>query len=166
MNGKTFNLIQTDAAINPGNSGGALVNGKGQVIGINQIKIGETGVEGLGFAIPIDDAKPIIDALIKDKKIVRPYIGISGLSIDKDFAKKYDLVEGVYVKSVEANTPALKCGILKGDIITKIDSKDIKSMEELNEYKNTKKVGDTVKLKIYRDKNYVDIDLKLEEFIK
>ena len=99
--GRTYKLIQTDAAINPGNSGGALVNSQGQIVGINTVKIGSsfsgTSVEGLGFAIPSDDAVDIIDKLIKDKKIVRPYIGISGINVDEATAKRNNLPEGVYV---------------------------------------------------------------------
>ena len=161
--GRTYNLIQTDAAINPGNSGGALVNSKGQVIGINSIKIGTTGVEGLGFAIPIDEAKPIIDELILNKKIVRPYIGLSGSNLDKKTAIRYELVEGIYIQDVSLNTPASKATIKKGDIITEVDGKTIITMEELNEYKNTKKVGDVINIKVYRLKKYIDIKITLEE---
>ncbi|MEG1989898.1 MAG: trypsin-like peptidase domain-containing protein [Clostridia bacterium] len=161
--GRTYNLIQTDAAINSGNSGGALVNSKGQVIGINNIKIQSTGVEGLGFALPIDEALPIIEQLMQNKKISRPYIGISGFNLDKKTAEKNELVEGIYVQEVVKKAPASKSGIKQGDVITSIDSKEVKTMEELNEYKNTKKVGDKVKLKIYRQKVYTEIEVILEE---
>lgn len=161
--GRTFNVIQTDAAINSGNSGGALVNSKGKVIGINSIKVQETGVEGLGFALPIDDVKPIIEKLRTDKKISRPYIGLAGFNLDSKTAEKNNLVAGVYVQQVSPNTPAQKSGIKNGDIITSIDNKPIDTMEALNEIKNTKKVGDKVTLKIYRQKQYVDIEITLEE---
>ncbi|MDF2865717.1 MAG: peptidase [Clostridia bacterium] len=161
--GRTYNLIQTDAAINSGNSGGALVNSKGQVIGINSIKVQETGVEGLGFALPIDDVKPIIEQLLTNKKISRPYIGLSGFALDAKTAEKNNLVAGVYVQQVLANTPAQKAGIKNGDIITSIDGKSVTTMEELNEIKNTKKVGDKVVLKIYRQKQTVDIEIILAE---
>jgi serine protease Do len=161
--GRTYNLIQTDAAINSGNSGGALVNSKGQVIGINSIKVQETGVEGLGFALPIDDVKPIIEELLINKKISRPYIGLSGFNLDSKTAEKNNLVAGVYVQQVAANTPAQKAGIKNGDIITSIDGVSIETMEKLNEIKNTKKVGDKVTLKIYRQKKNIDIDVILEE---
>jgi serine protease Do len=161
--GRTYNLIQTDAAINSGNSGGALVNSKGQVIGINSIKVQETGVEGLGFALPIDDVKPIIEQLLTNKKISRPYIGLSGFNLDSKTALANSLVAGVYVQQIAANTPAQKAGIKKGDIITSIDGKSIETMEALNEIKNTKKVGDKVTLKVYRQKQYVDIEITLEE---
>jgi serine protease Do len=161
--GRTYNLIQTDAAINSGNSGGALVNSKGQVIGINSIKVQETGVEGLGFALPIDDVKPIIEELLTNKKISRPYIGLSGFNLDSKTAERNDLVAGVYVQTVGANTPAQKSGIKSGDIITAIDGQSIETMEKLNEIKNTKKVGDKVKLKIYRQKQNIDVEVTLEE---
>ncbi|MCX8075321.1 MAG: trypsin-like peptidase domain-containing protein [Clostridia bacterium] len=161
--GRTYNLIQTDAAINPGNSGGALVNSKGEVIGINTIKISDQGVEGLGFAIPVDEALPIISQLITNKKISRPYIGISGFDLDKEIAKKYNLVEGVYISEINPNTPAQKSGLKKGDVITEFNGKAIKTMNELNALKNDKKVGDTVSLKVYRKSGYVDITVTLEE---
>lgn len=161
--GRTYNLIQTDAAINSGNSGGALVNSKGQVIGVNSIKVATEGVEGLGFALPIDDVKPIIETLAKDKKISRPYIGIVGFNVDERTAEKNNLVAGVYVQQVAPNTPAKKADIKTGDIITGIDGKDITTMEELNDIKNSKKVGDTITLKVFRNKQHIDISLTLEE---
>lgn len=165
--GRTYKLIQTDAAINPGNSGGALVNSEGQVIGINTVKIGSssstgTSVEGLGFAIPSDDAVDIINKLIKDKKIVRPYIGISGINVDESTAKRNNLPQGIYVAQVIANSPASKAGIQKGDVITAIEGKDITTMEELNEIKNAKNVGDKITLKIHRQNSDMDIKVTLE----
>jgi len=161
--GRTYNLIQTDAAINSGNSGGALVNSKGQVIGVNSIKVATEGVEGLGFALPIDDVKPIIETLLKDKKVSRPYIGIVGFNVDERTAERNSLVAGVYVQQVAPNTPAKKAEVKTGDIITGIDGKDIKTMEELNDIKNSKKVGDKVTLKVYRNKQYIELSLTLEE---
>ncbi len=161
--GRTYKLIQTDAAINPGNSGGALVNSQGQVIGINTVKIGATEVEGLGFAIPTDDAIPIIKELMQNKKIVRPYIGISGINLDASSAKRYDLVEGIYVSEIMADSPAKKAGIQKGDIIVGVDSKDVKTMDELNEIKNSKNVGDKLTLKINRNSKEVEVTVTLEE---
>src|SRR5574344_675919 len=165
--GRTYKLIQPDAAINPGNSGGALVNSKGQVIGINTVKIGSssstgTSVEGLGFAIPSDDALDIIEKLIKDKKIVRPYIGISGINVDDSTAKKNNIPQGIYVAQVLTNSPASKAGIKKGDVIIGIEGKDITTMEELNEIKNSKKVGDKITLKIHRQNGDVEVNVTLE----
>ena len=161
--GKSYTVIQTDAAINSGNSGGALVNSKGEVIGINTLKLSGTGVEGIGFAIPINSTKDIYEQLISDGKVKRPFIGISGRNIDEQTAKKYKLVEGVYVVSVEEFSSAEKAGIKQYDIITEIDGKAIKTMDELNEIKNTHKPGDKVNLKVYRDDDYKDIEITLGE---
>jgi serine protease Do len=160
--GRTYNLIQTDAAINPGNSGGALTNSQGQVIGINTVKIGATEVEGLGFAIPVDDALPIIEELIKNKKIVRPYIGLSGIDVNSQVAKANNIVEGIYVAKVVSNSPASKASVQKGDIITKVDGKEAKTMEVLNEIKNSKKVGDKLILTVSRAGKEIDITVTLE----
>lgn len=161
--GNTYNLIQTDAAINSGNSGGALVNGSGQVIGINTLKLDGTGVEGMGFAIPINSAKPIFEQLISNGKVSRPYIGLSGRDLDEQTAKANDLVEGVYVVSVEPFSGAEKAGIQPGDVIVQIDGKDIKTMDELNEVKNTHQIGDEVSLKVNRDGKEIDVKVKLQE---
>ena len=157
----TYNLLQTDAAINSGNSGGGLFNTNGEVIGINSVKAYSTGVEGLGFAIPTNEAKPIIDKLIKDGKIIRPYIGIGGFTLSEDMAEKYDLVPGAYIQEVYDNTPAKKAGIKQGDIIVEVDGKKITTFDELNEYKNTKSVGDTVEVTVYRNGKNEKIKLKL-----
>ena len=151
--GKTLTVIQTDAAINSGNSGGALINSKGQVIGINTIKLSGSGVEGIGFAIPINSTVDIYKQLISDGKVKRPYIGISGRDIDSKTAEQYKLVEGIYVLSVEQYSAAEKAGLKQYDIITEVDGKKITTMDELNEFKNTHKIGDNLQLKIYRDKN-------------
>lgn len=161
-NGRTYKLLQTDAAINPGNSGGALVSSSGKVIGINTVKIGATDVEGIGFAIPSNIAKPIVDELIKNGKIVRPYIGISGISLDDNMAKRYNLVKGVYVAKIESSSAAYNSGIKVGDVIVKIDDKKITTIEELNEIKNSKNVGDTVKITVYRDGKNIEINVKLD----
>ena len=161
--GNTYNLIQTDAAINSGNSGGALVNGSGQVIGINTLKLDGTGVEGMGFAIPINSAKPIFEQLISNGKVSRPYIGLSGRDLDEQIAKANDLVEGVYVVSVEPFSGAEKAGIQPGDVIVQIDGKEIKTMDELNEVKNTHQIGDEVSLKVNRDGKEIDVKVKLQE---
>lgn len=161
-NGRTYKLLQTDAAINPGNSGGALVSSSGKVIGINTVKIGATDVEGIGFAIPSNIAKPIVDELIKNGKIVRLYIGISGISLDDNMAKRYNLVKGVYVAKIESSSAAYNSGIKVGDVIVKIDDKEITTIEELNEIKNSKNVGDTVKITVYRDGKNIEINVKLD----
>jgi serine protease Do len=159
--GRTYNLVQTDAAINPGNSGGALVNSKGEVIGINTVKISVTGVEGLGFAIPIDDALPIIKELIENGKIVRPYIGVSGVDLDETTAKRNNLVEGIYIAQVLNGSPAKEAGLQKGDVIVKFEGEEVKTMEELNKQKNTKNIGDTVTITVNRNGKEIDVKLKL-----
>lgn len=162
--GKNYTVIQTDAAINSGNSGGALVNSKGEVIGINTLKLSGTGVEGIGFAIPINSTVEIYEQLISDGKVKRPFIGISGRDIDEETAKQYkDIVPGVYVKSVEEFSSAERAGIKPYDIITEIDGHAISGMDELNEIKNTHKIGDTITLKIYRDNKYIDVNVTLGE---
>ncbi len=161
--GKTYKLIQTDAAINSGNSGGALVNSQGQVIGINTLKVSATGVEGMGFAIPINSAKPIFEQLIQYNKVKRPYIGISGRDLDKITASRNNLVEGIYVVSVEEYSAAEKAGIKAGDVIIKADGKEIKTMNELNEIKNTHNIGDSMTVTINRNGHEKDITITLQE---
>lgn len=148
--GYTMECIQTDAAINPGNSGGALVNMYGQVIGINSSKIVATGYEGLGFAIPIDDALPIISDLkehgyVKD----RAMLGISGQYLDSWTANFYGLPSGMYVASV-SNESVSSAGVQKGDVITKIDDTDVTSANTISGYIAKKKPGDKVTLSITR----------------
>lgn len=162
--GTSVNLIQTDAAINPGNSGGPLVNAKGQVIGINSMKIGtqamgETSIEGIGFAIPINEVKNKIDAL--SKPILN--LGIQIREIDSTTAKKYDLTEGIYVSSVDEFSPAEKSGLKIGDIIVKCDGKSVKTFKELKEIKETKNVGDTINIEVVRDNKNISVSVVLEE---
>ena len=164
--GKTYKVIQTDAAINSGNSGGALVNSNGEVIGINSIKASGTGVEGLGFAIPINSTKSIYSDLIKYNKVIRPYIGIAGIDITDEVIKNnptYKLVKGVYIRSIEDFSPAQKAGLKAGDIITKADGTEVDSVEKLNEIKNKHNVGDTMELTINRDGNEQTITVTLAE---
>ena len=161
--GTTYNLIQTDAAINSGNSGGPLVSSSGKVIGINTAKISATGVEGMGFSIPINEVLPIVEELITNKKVARPYIGISGVSIDETDAKRYALVEGVYVQSVEIKSPAEVGGIRQGDVIVEVNDTKVLSVPEINVIKNKLKIGDKIKIKVYRDKEYKELTITLGE---
>ena len=161
--GKTYTCIQTDAAINSGNSGGALVNGEGKVIGINTLKLSGTGIEGIGFAIPINSTTDITSQLIQYSKVKRPFIGISGIDLNAETAKTYNLVEGVYVKSVEDFSAAEKAGLKAGDVIIEVEGKSIKTMNELNEVKNSHKIGDELKLKINRNGTEKEITLTLGE---
>ena len=161
--GKQYTLIQTDAAINSGNSGGALVNSEGKVIGINTLKLSGTGIEGIGFAIPINSTTDITSQLIQYSKVKRPFIGISGIDLNAETAKTYNLVEGVYVKSVEDFSAAEKAGLKAGDVIIEVEGKSIKTMNELNEVKNSHKIGDELKLKINRNGTEKEITLTLGE---
>ena len=158
-----YTCIQTDAAINSGNSGGALVNSQGQVIGINTLKVSSTGVEGIGFAIPINSTTDVINQLKTYKKVKRPYIGISGRDLTEATAKRYNMVEGIYIVTVDEFSAAEKAGLKAGDVITEADGKRIKTMNELNEIKNTHSIGDTMKLKIQRDGAEKEITLTLGE---
>jgi len=158
----SIKLIQTDAAINPGNSGGALVNSEGQVIGINTIKFAETRVEGMGFAIPINEAKPIIEDLINNKKVLRPFLGIQGITISKEEAEQFQLPQGVGVRAVIPDSGAEAAGVRRGDIITKIDDKKVLTIEDLIAEIQKHKVGDTVKIEVYNQANeYKTLTVKL-----
>ena len=161
--GKTYTLIQTDAAINAGNSGGALVNSKGQVIGINTLKLEGEGIEGMGFAIPINSTEDVTSQLIQYSKVKRPYIGITGMDLDEETAKANNLVVGVYVKAIDDFSAAEKAGLKIGDVIIQADGKDIKTMDELNEIKNSHQIGDEMTVKINRDGEEKDLTIKLGE---
>lgn len=154
-----MSLIQTDAAINPGNSGGALVNSKGQVIGINTIKMSASGIEGLGFAIPINEIKPRIESLSKPQL----KIGFSGVEIDKEKAQQYDLPIGVYVKDIENFSPAEKAGLQNGDVITKFGDEKIATVSDINKIKGKYKNGDTVKMEVIRDGKSKTLSIKLSD---
>ena len=150
---KTMTLIQTDAAINPGNSGGALLNSKGELIGINTVKYSSEDVEGMGYAIPINTAKPIIQKLIKNESIKdteQAYLGISGQTIDSSMASQFDMPSGVYVQQVVKGSPAQKAGISAGDVIVKFDGSDISTMDSLKNKISNKKYGAKVKVTLKR----------------
>ncbi len=152
-NGK-MNLIQTDAAINPGNSGGALVNLYGQVVGICSSKISDLDAEGLGFAIPISDAIPIVKELISKGFISgRPMIGIQGQDISAQTAMMYGVPTGVYVVYVEEGSAAYKAGLRQYDIITEFNGQTITGFADLDVAKDECKAGDTVTIKFYRYTN-------------
>ncbi len=161
--GKTYTLIQTDTAINSGNSGGALVNSNGQVIGINTLKMSGSGIEGMGFAIPINSAKPIYEQLIQYNKVKRPYLGISGRDLDKETADANNLVVGIYILSIDEFSAAEKAGLKIGDVIVKADGKDITTMDELNEIKNTHSIGDEMTLTVNRNGNEKEVKVTLQE---
>ncbi len=162
--GNTYTLIQTDAAINEGNSGGALVNTNGELVGINMAKIEGTGIEGLGFAIPIDDVKTVIDDLIEYKKVIRPSIGYEGINVNEATKNRYNLDSvGVYIKAINPFSAAEIAGLKVGDIIIKFDGQTIESMEQLNTQLQKHEVGDTVELVIMRNGKEMNIEVTLKE---
>lgn len=164
-------FIQTDAAINPGNSGGALLNDRGEVIGINSSKIGGTTVEGMGYAIPITRALPIIDDLktkktkteVKEEK--RGYLGISGRGISDEMADVYEFPKGVFVYEVYEGTGAEEAGLRKGDIIVKLDGSTIRGMEQLQGELAYYEAGETVEVIVKRmsaEGSYEDVTFEVE----
>lgn len=168
-NGSTGTFIQTNAAINPGNSGGALLNMNGEVIGINSNKIGGTAVEGMGYAIPITSASPIIADLMERQtrtKVAEDevgYIGISLQEVTSQISQMYNMPEGIYVVSVEEGSAAANAGIMKGDIITKFDGSSISSYSDLQKMLQYYAAGDSVTITVQRPQNgeYVSVELNL-----
>ena len=168
-NGSTGTFIQTNAAINPGNSGGALLNMNGEVIGINSNKIGGTAVEGMGYAIPITSASPIIADLMERQtrtKVAEDevgYIGIFPQEVTSQISQMYNMPEGIYVVSVEEGSAAANAGIMKGDIITKFDGSSISSYSDLQKMLQYYAAGDSVTITVQRPQNgeYVSVELNL-----
>ncbi len=151
VDNRTMSVIQTDAAINEGNSGGALVNAYGQVIGINAVKISSSSVEGMGFAIPISEAKPIIEDLIQYGYVKgRPVLGISARDVTRDMAQRQGWPMGVQVMSTQVGSGAEIAGLQQGDIIFKADGKEVKNFEDLSEIKDLHKPGEVLELEVYK----------------
>ncbi len=154
IDNRTYNLLQTDAAINSGNSGGALINQYGEVIGINSVKLSTTGVEGMGFAIAISEAKPIINDLMQSGHVTgRPLVGIS---ISET---RY----GLFISAIAEGSGAEEAGLQVNDMILEVDGQKVESTSEINEIRDKKKPGDTLKFKILRDSTTMEIDVKLTE---
>ena len=156
--GVQVNLIQTDAAINPGNSGGPLVNTKGEVVGINNMKIASDEVEGIGFSIPINDIKDRIESL--SKPILN--LGISVREINSELGKQYNMDEGLYIVQVTEFSPAEKAGLQGGDLIVKFDGKRIKTFDELKAIRDTKEEGDVVSVEVIRNGENKTFNVQLE----
>jgi len=163
-------VLQTDAAINPGNSGGALVNIKGQVIGINSMKIAQNEVEGIGLAIPINSAQPIIADLEKYGEVKRPYMGVDLVSVNE--ISRYhqqetlklpaDVTSGVALRQVRPNSPAAQAGLKELDVIVEMDGEPIKDIVDLRKHLYTKKkIGDEMKIKLYRNGKMTTVAMKL-----
>lgn len=162
--GQSMKLIQTDAAINPGNSGGALVDADGKVIGINSAKISQEGVEGLGFAIPINAARPILQDLITNGKVVRPYLGLYGL--DQQMAARFGMqlnAQGIYVYRVVPGGPLDQAGLQRGDVIVKLDGTDVKDFASLQSVMDKHKVGDSVTVDYTRNGMNREATIVLQE---
>lgn len=150
--GRTLNLIQTDAAINPGNSGGALVNSRGEVIGINTVKIMETGVEGMGYSIPSNAVSVIIEDLMLNGMIQKPYLGIEGQTVNEELRDQSGLPStGVYVYNVSTGSGAADGGLRPGDLIYRYNDIAINSMEDLAEVLGDTQIGETVIVYVYRN---------------
>ena len=148
---RVMSLIQTDAAINPGNSGGALINKYGQVIGITSAKLGISYYEGLGFAIPMDTVKPIVDELIQNGYIAgRPQIGISGQNVSAQQSAAYGIPQGVRVINVDSRSNAAAAGVQANDIITGINGTEVTDMDGVNAVKDKLSAGDKITLTLYR----------------
>lgn len=159
----TYNVIQADCAINSGNSGGALVNSKGEVIGITTLKLAGDGIEGVSFAIPVNETVPIYKELIEKGKISRPFVGISGIDLDEATAIRNGLTKGIYVDSVVSGSGAEDAGIMAGDVIVSFDGKDVSTMDELNAIKNTKNIGDKIEIKLYIKSELKTFTITLKE---
>lgn len=165
-------VLQTDAAINPGNSGGALINMAGQLVGINSMKITESTVEGIGLAIPINIAVPIIKDLEMTGTVQRPTMGVSLFNLEDVPSSERsrvlnlpeDIAEGVIVTQVFRNTPAEAAGVQQYDVIVEMDGKKITDMVGLRKHLyNDKRVGDTMKMKVYRDGKTIEIEMELRD---
>ena len=170
IDNRTYNLLQTDAAINSGNSGGALINQYGEVIGINSVKLSTTGVEGMGFAIPINDVITVAEQIRTNGKVSHPVIGISGVSLNdyssyelQRYGVKVSVDEGIYVVKVTSDGAASKAGIQQGDVIVKLDGKDITTYKSFLTALYSHKAGDKVKVVVNRSGTEKTIEVTLQE---
>ena len=156
MEDSTMTLLQTDAAINPGNSGGALLNAAGEVIGINSVKYASEDVEGMGYAIPISKAIPIINDLMNREQLEvseQGYLGIRGQDVSEESGSMYNMPEGIYVGEVTKDSPAEKAGLVVGDIITKVNDKEVKTLESLQDTLTYTRAGTTVSITVQELEN-------------
>ena len=165
LSDRRVKLLQTDAAINQGNSGGPLLNADGEVIGINSAKLAADGVEGMGFAIPINTVQTIVNELLEKGYVARPYLGVT--IFDKPTAARYGyqltIDKGVYVFQVRLDSPAGRAGLERGDVILAIEGNEVNSVTDVRNEVAAHKVGDKIKLKYERDGREVEIDITLEE---
>jgi serine protease Do len=156
-------LIQTDASINPGNSGGPLVDSTGMVIGVNTANI--PFAQGIGFAIPINTARRIAKEIIEHGRVVRPYLGVSGLTLSREIAESYDLPQqkGVLIMKVGRGSPADRAGVSQGDIILEADKKRLDGWEDLQHVIQGKSVGESLELFIARSEQQGSLNVTLQE---
>ena len=162
----TMTLIQTNAAINSGNSGGALVNSKGEVGGINSAKLVASNAEGMGFALSINEVKPILEELISKGHVSRPYLGVtinSNYQVDEDTAEKYEIPMGIQIADVVKGGPADKAGLRTGDIIYKVDDTLIQSFEDLSDIIDNSQVGDQLRVLANRNGEKITANVTLTE---
>ncbi len=161
---KTINMFQIDAAVNSGNSGGPVYNSRGEVVGIVTAKYSTSGVEGLGFAIPINDAIALANELISDGYISKPYMGILNAStLDETYAQYYGTVAGVYFQGVEEGSAAEKAGLQVGDIIVGLGDMEISTASDLVSAKNAYRPGDTTEIRVYRSGEYLTLTITFDE---
>lgn len=168
VNGRSMNLIQTNAALNSGNSGGPLINSFGQVVGINTMKIGtftdKSGVEGLGFAIPSATVKEIVNQIIQKGYVSgRPWLGLTGEGFSPFYQRFYRVPTGLYITQVDPGSPAEAVGVMPGDILVTMDGAGIASMEDLNAALYAHQVGDRMILSVYRNGLQADVEVTLTE---
>lgn len=162
--GSSINMFQFDAAVNSGNSGGPVYNSKGEVVGIVTAKYSETGVEGLGFAIPINDAKSIAADLITNGYVTgKAQLGISAIDVESYVSQYYNIPEGAYVFSVNENSCAEKAGLKRGDVITKVGDTDVSSVEELKKVLRNYNSGDSERITVYRSGVYEELTVVFDE---
>ncbi len=155
LDGRNYNLLQTDAAINAGNSGGALINEYGEVIGINSVKLSSTGIEGMSFAIAISEVVPIIDSLIESGHVSRPFVGI-GIE---------ETNYGLFISSVTKGSGAEKAGLQVNDMILEVEGQKVEKRDDVNSIRDTKKIGDTLTFKIVRNGATLEIPVTLTDTI-
>ena len=159
-----MSVLQTDAAINSGNSGGPLANSNGEVVGVNSMKLASSSIEGMGFAIPIEDALEYAEMLESGEKIERPYLGVSMYNLSDILNQVHtSLTSGVYIDEVEKNSPADKAGLKSGDIIVKIEDAEVRSLAFLKYQLYKHKVGDKIRVSFYRDEELKTITINLDK---
>ena len=164
VDGYTMVLLQTTAALNSGNSGGALINDRGQVVGITNLKMRayDNTVEGLGFAIPTTTVKTVVDALIAHGRVEgRPTIGITGYTVTEELAEEYGCPRGVAVQSVRGGSDAQRQGVLPNDVIVAVNGETITDMDQLQAIKEGLAVGDVLTFRLWRGGHYLERDVAL-----